>query len=55
MLVITQLPYIYRFTVISMHFRVFFKIKGTELGYFWGLLKIQIFFGALVIPEIFGG
>ena len=29
-----------------MHFRVFFKVEGTELGYFWGLLKFQIFFGA---------
>ena len=27
-----------------MHFRVFFKVKGTEFGYFWGLLKFQIFF-----------
>ena len=27
------------FRVISMHFRVFFKVKGTELGYFLGLLK----------------
>ena len=32
------------FRVISMHFRVFFKVKGTELGYFFGLLKCQIFF-----------
>ena len=32
------------FRVISMHFRVFFKVKGTELGYFFGLLKFQIFF-----------
>ena len=27
-----------------MHFRVFFKGHGTELGYFSGLLKFQIFF-----------
>ena len=29
-----------------MHFRVFFKVKGTELGvsYFLGLLEFQIFF-----------
>ena len=33
------------FRVISMHFSAFFKVKGTELGYFWGLLKFQIFFG----------
>ena len=25
--------------VISMHFMVFFKVKGTELGYFLGLLS----------------
>ena len=38
-----------------MHFRVFFKVKGTELGYFLGLLKFQIFFGLLDIPDIFWG
>ena len=43
------------FRVISMHFRVFFKVKGTELGYFFGLLKCQIFFGMLDIPDIFFG
>ena len=32
------------FRLISMHFRVFFKVKGTELGYFLGLLKFQLFF-----------
>ena len=31
--------------VISMQYRVFFKGQGTELGYFLGLLKFQIFFG----------
>ena len=31
--------------VISMHCRVFFQGQGTELGYFLGLLKFQIFFG----------
>ena len=30
--------------VISMQFRVFFKGQGTELGYFFGFLKFQIFF-----------
>ena len=30
--------------VISMQFRVFFEGQGTELGYFLGLLKFQIFF-----------
>ena len=30
--------------VISMHFRVFFKVKVQNLDIFWGLLKFQIFF-----------
>ena len=30
--------------LISMQFRVFLKGQGTELGYFFGLLKFQIFF-----------
>ena len=33
--------------------RVFFYGQGTELGYFWGLLKFQIFFGMLDIPDFF--
>ena len=41
--------------VISMHFMVFFKVKGTELGYFLGLLRFQIFFWVLDIPDIFWG
>ena len=36
--------------VISMHFRVF----SFDGGYFWGLLKFQIFFGVLEIIDIFG-
>ena len=43
------------FRFISMHLRVFFKVKDTELGYFLGLLKLQIFFGVLDIPDIFWG
>ena len=43
------------FRVISMHFSVFFKVKGTELGYFFGLLKFKYFFGMLDIPDIFWG
>ena len=43
------------FRVISMQFRVFFKVKVQNLGYFFGLLKIQIFFGVLEIPDIFLG
>ena len=30
---------------ISMHFSVFPLGQCTEWGYFWGLLKFQIFFG----------
>ena len=41
--------------VISMQFRVIFKGQGTELGYFFGLLKFQIFFGVFEIPDIFFG
>ena len=42
--------------VISMHFRFFFFIvKGTELGYFLGLLRFQIFFGCLIFLIFFGG
>ena len=40
--------------VISMHFRVFSKSHGTEWG-FLGLLKFEIFFGVLEIPDSFGG
>ena len=38
-----------------MQFRVFFKGQCTELGYFFGLLEFQIFFGVLEIPDIFLG
>ena len=31
--------------VISMHLRVFFKIKVQNGGYFGGLVKFQIFLG----------
>ena len=31
------------------------KIKVQNGGYFWGLLKFQIFFGVLEIPDIFWG
>ena len=33
--------------VISMHFRVFLKVKGTELRIFFGFLKFQIFWSTL--------
>ena len=41
--------------VISMHFRVIFKVKVHNGGYFLGLLKFQIFLGVLEIPYIFWG
>ena len=41
--------------VNSMHFLVFFKVKVQNVGYFQGLLKFQIFFGVLEIPDIFWG
>ena len=37
-----------------MQFRIFLG-QGTELGYFFGLLKFQIFFGVLEIPDFFWG
>ena len=33
----------------------FLKVKVQNVGYFWGLVKFQIFFGVLEIPDIFGG
>ena len=41
--------------VISMHFRVFFKVKVQNVGHFFGLLKFQIFLGVLEILDIFWG
>ena len=38
-----------------MHFRVFSYGQGTEWRIFFGLLKFQIFFGVLEIPDIFWG
>ena len=35
--------------------RSFLKVKVQNGGYFWGLLKYQIFFGVLDIPDIFWG
>ena len=32
---------------------LYFKVKVQIGGYFWGLLKFQIFFGVLEIPDIF--
>ena len=37
--------------VISMHFRILSYGQGTDWGYILGLLKFQIFFGVLEIPE----
>ena len=41
--------------VISMQFRVFFLRSRYRIGIFFGLLKFQIFFGVLEIPDIFWG
>ena len=30
-------------------------VKVQNWGFFWGLLKFQIFFGVLEIPDIFWG
>ena len=38
-----------------MQFRGGVKVKVQKLGYFFGLLKFQIFLGVLEIPDIFGG
>ena len=38
-----------------MYFSTFLKVNVQNGGYFWGLLKFQIFFGVLEIPYIFGG
>ena len=43
------------FRLITMHFGAFFKVKSSELGYFFGLLKFQIFFlGCLIFLIFFG-
>ena len=39
--------------VISMHLGSFLKDKVQNRGYFFGLPKIQIFFGVLETPDIF--
>ena len=41
--------------VISMQFRVFFKVKAQNWDIFGGLLKLQIFFGMLEIPDFILG
>ena len=37
-----------------MHFRVFFKVKVQNVGYYFGLIKFHFFLSAK-IPDIFGG
>ena len=49
--VITQFDYIQDSFLCS--FWSFLKVKVQNGGYFWGLLKFQIFFGVLEIPDIF--
>ena len=40
--------------VISMHFRVFSLVQGTEWGIFFGVAKISnIFWGVLEILDVF--
>ena len=34
---------------------MYFRVLGTEWGYFFGSLQFQIFFGVLEIRDIFGG
>ena len=41
--------------VISKHFRVFFKVKVQNWGFFLGVAKISNIFGVLEIPDIFFG
>ena len=43
--------------VISMHFMSFLKskVQNGGGGYFFGSLKLQIFFVVLEIPDFFGG
>ena len=43
----------HNWTIFRGHFRVFFKVKVQNGGYFFGLLKFQILFGVLEIPVIF--
>ena len=38
-----------------MHFRVCSKVKVQNGGYFGVVIKCQIFFGVLEIPDIFWG
>ena len=40
--------------VISMHFRVFSYVQCTNWGYFWRLLKFQIFLLCLIFLIFFG-
>ena len=48
-----RFQYFLVFSVISMHLRVFSEGQGTEWGYFWGLLKFQVFFRVFEIPHSF--
>ena len=41
--------------VIFMHFMVFSCGQGKKWWIFFGLVKFQIFFGVLEIPDIFWG
>ena len=41
--------------VTSMRLRSFLEVKVQNGGYFFVLVKFQIFFWVLEIPDIFGG
>ena len=41
--------------IISMHFRVFYKVKGSEWGYILGLLKLKNMGGGVEISVFFLG
>ena len=43
------------FRLITLLFRAFFKVKGTKLRYFFGLLKFQYFLGCLIFLIFFWG
>ena len=51
--VITKLDYIYGSFLCILD--SFLNVKVQNGGYFWGLVKFQIFFGVLENPDMFLG
>ena len=51
--VITKLDYTYGSFLCTLG--SFLKVMVQNDGYFWGWLKLQIFFGVLEIPDIVWG